>query len=415
MVRRSLLTGFVVVTVAVLAVLSVSVSWAQEKGPIKIGYIVPITGAFAENGKDMQNGAIHYLEEIGYQVAGRKIDLIVEDDEANPSTGMTKLRKVVEKDAVHVVAGVFLASTGYAFHPYIEEKKIPANYQICSADDLTQRKNAKWVVRTSWTSSQTTHAMGEYMYKTLGYRKIACVGMDYAFGWEAIGGLQRTFEEQGGKVVQKIWTPINTVDFSPYLSNIRSDVDAVYVVYVGRPGLTFAKQYMEFGLKKKIPLLTIGPLTDENILPSMGDEALGIVNALHYSAALDTPVNKKFVNSYRERFKRAPSYFAEGAYTGTRWIVESIKAIGGAAEDREKFLGAMRKMVISDAPRGPFKLDDYGNPVENVYVRKVERVKGELQNTVINTIPNVSQFWKYKPEDYLKQPLYSRDYTPGKP
>jgi branched-chain amino acid transport system substrate-binding protein len=413
--KKTMESGWWVVVWVLFAIVAFSPVWAQDKGPIKIGYIAPMTGAFAENGKDMQNGAIHYLEEIGYQVAGRKIELIVEDDEANPTTGMTKLRKVVEKDGVHVVAGVFLASTGYAFHPYIEEKKIPANYQICSADDLTQRKSAKWVVRTSWTSSQTTHALGEYMYKTLGYRKIACLGMDYAFGWEAIGGLQRTFEELGGKVVQKIWTPINTVDFSPYLSNIRTDVDAVYVVYVGRPGLTFTKQYMEFGLKKKIPLLSIGPMTDENILPSMGDEALGIVNALHYSAALDTPINKKFVASFRERFKRAPSYFAEGAYTGTKWIVESIKAIGGAAEDRERLLGAMRKMVISDAPRGPFRLDDYGNPVQNVYVRKVERVKGELQNTVIHTIPNVSQFWKYKPEEYLKQPLYSRDYTPGKP
>ncbi len=392
-----------------------SVSCAQEKGPIKIGYIIPVTGAFAEVGRDMANGTAMFLEEIGYKAGGRKIELITEDDEANPATGLTKLRKVVEKDGVHIVAGVFLASTGYAFNPYLEEKQIPANYQICSADDLTQRKKARWVVRTSWTSSQHSHPFAEYVYKTLGYRKIATMGMDYAFGWEAIGGFQRTFEEMGGKVIQKTWTPITAVDFSPYLGNVRKDADAVYTVYVGRPGLILAKQYKEYGLKDKIPLLSVGPMTDENVLPSMGDDALGILNALHYSAAIDTPANQKFVKAYREKFKRAPSYFAEGAYTGSRWIVEAIKMTGGDAENKEKFLAAMRKVVMTDAPRGPIKVDDFGNPIQNTYIRKVERVGGEYQNTVIQTIPNVSQFWKYNPEEYLKQPLYSRDYPPLKP
>jgi branched-chain amino acid transport system substrate-binding protein len=387
----------------------------QEKGPIKIGYIIPVTGAFAEVGRDMANGTALFLEEIGYKAAGRKIEVITEDDEANPATGLTKLRKVVEKDGVHIVAGVFLASTGYAFNPYLEEKQIPANYQICSADDLTQRKKARWVVRTSWTSSQHSHPFAEYAYKVLGYRKIAAMGMDYAFGWEAIGGFQRTFEEMGGKIIQKIWTPITAVDFSPYLSNIRRDADALYTVYVGRPGLVFTKQYKDYGLKDKIPLLSVGPMTDENVLPSMGDEALGILNALHYSAALNTPENQRFVKAYKEKFKRDPSYFAEGAYTGGRWIAEAIKASGGDVENKEKFLAAMRKVVITDAPRGPIKVDDFGNPIQNTYIRKVERVGGELRNSVIQTIPNVSQFWKYNPEEYLKQPLYSRDYPPVKP
>lgn len=136
-----------------LIIFNPSASQAQSKGPIKIGYIAPLTGAFAENGKDMTNGTILYLEEIGYQVAGRKIELVLEDDEANPSTGLTKLRKVVEKDGVHVVAGVFLASTGYAFHPYIEEKGIPANYQICSADDLIQMREG---ILEKWGFHKTT-------------------------------------------------------------------------------------------------------------------------------------------------------------------------------------------------------------------------------------------------------------------
>jgi len=398
-----------------LIICSPSTSWAQAKGPIKIGYIAPLTGPFAENGMDMTRGAQMHLEEIGKQVAGRKIELIIEDDEGNPTSGMMKLRKLVEKDGVHVIAGVMTTAVGYAFSPYIEEKGIPGVYQISSADDLTQRKKAKWVVRTSWTNSQAQHVFGEYIYKTLGYRKIACLGMDYAYGWEIIGGLQRTFEESGGKVLQKIWTPITTVDFSPYLSTIRRDVDAVYGAFTARPVITFTKQYMEFGLKNRFPLIGGGPMTDENLLPAMGDEALGITSATPYSAFLDTPACRRFVKNFTEKFKRTPGYFAEATYTGTKWITESIKTIDGAVENRERFLAALRKMILTDAPRGPIKMDEYGNPILNIYIVKVERVGGELQHKVIQTIPDVSQFWKYKPEEYLKQPVYSRDYPPLKP
>jgi len=179
--------------------------------------------------------------------------------------------------------------------------------------------------------------------------------------------------------------------------------------------MQFVKQYQEFGLKDKIPLIGGGTVTDEHALPSMGDEALGIITALHYSEALDNPVNKKFVKAFREKAKKAASYYSEGSYTAARWIAEAIKAINGDVENREKFIDALKKVEIKDVPRGPFKLDSYGNPIENVYIRKVERVRGELQNTVIYTYPNVSQFWKYKPEEFLKQPVYSRDYPALKP
>ena len=147
----------------------------------------------------------------------------------------------------------------------------------------------------------------------------------------------------------------------------------------------------------------------------MGDEALGIVSPLIYSAALDTPENRRFVKEYRTRFGKVPSYFSETNYTSGRWINEAVKSLGGAVEDREKLLAALRKVELSDTPRGPVKLDGYNNPIQNVYVRKVERKgDGELQNTVIMTVPAVSQFWKYNPEEFLKQPVYSRDFPPCK-
>ena len=413
--RKELWTTVWIAVTASLILFSPGASWAQAKGPIKIGLIVPLSGGMAATGKDMLNGFQLYLEEIGYQAAGRKIELIVEDDEAVPATSLTKTRKLVEKDGVHIMTGGLMASTGYALAPYIDSKEIPTTYPIMAPDDLTQRQRAKWIVRTGWNSSQPNHALGEYTYQTLKHKKAVIMGLDYAFGWESAGGFQKTFEEAGGKVIQKIWCPLTVTDFSPYLSQISKDADVVYILFLGRSTLQFTKQYQEFGLKGKLAVVGGGTSTDEHALPSMGDEALGIITALHYSEALDNPANKKFVKAFREKAKKAASYYSEGTYTGSRWIVEAIKAVNGDVENRPKFMEALRKVDIKDVPRGPFKLDAYGNPVQNVYIRKVERVGGELQNTVIYTYPNVSQFWKYKPEEFLKQPVYSREYPPLKP
>jgi len=413
--RKGLWTTVWILVAASLILFNAPASWAQAKGPIKIGLIAPLSGGMAATGKDMLNGFQLYLEEIGYQAAGRKIELIVEDDEAVPATGLTKTRKLVEKDGVHVMTGGLMASTGYALAPYIDSKEIPMTYPIMAPDDLTQRQRAKWIVRTGWNSSQPNHALGEYAYQTLKYRKAVIMGLDYAFGWESAGGFQKTFEDAGGKVIQKIWCPLTVTDFSPYLSQISKDADVVYILFLGRATLQFTKQYQEFGLKGKLPVVGGGTSTDEHALPSMGDEALGIITALHYSEALNNPANKKFVKAFREKAKKAASYYSEGTYTGARWIVEAIKAVKGDVENRPKLMEALRKVQLTDLPRGPMHLDAYGNPVENVYIRKVERVGGELQNTVIHTVPNVSQFWKYKPEEFLKQPVYSREYPPLKP
>ncbi|NWF93851.1 MAG: ABC transporter substrate-binding protein [Syntrophaceae bacterium] len=413
--RKVLFWVFLAMVLGSLIALNPSTPWAQARGPIKIGFITPLSGGMAANGKDMLAGFQLYLEEIGYQVAGRKIELFVEDDEATPATGLTKTRKLVEKDGVHVMSGGLMASTGYALAPYIDSKEIPMTYPIMAPDDLTQRQRAKWIVRTGWNSSQPNHPFGEYAYNVLKFRKIATMSLDYAFGWENVGGFQKTFEEAGGKIIQKIWIPLTVTDFSPYLAQISKEADAVYAMFTGRSALQFTKQYQEFGLKGRLPLIGGGTTTDEHALPSMGDEAIGIITALHYSEVLDNPANKKFVKAFREKAKKAASYYSEGTYTGARWIIEAIKAINGDVENRPKFMEALRKVELRDVPRGNFRLDDYGNPIQNVYIRKVERVRGELQNTVIYTYPNVSQFWKYKPEEFLKQPVYSREFPPLKP
>ena len=397
--------------VLVAALAAPAVSWAQ-KGPIKIGFLVPQTGPLAANGKDMINGMQLYLEEQGYRLAGREVKLIIEDDEGKPPTGITKARSLVESQGIHLLIGPLSAAVGYAIASYVDDKKVPTLFPIVSAEDITQRKRSPYIVRTGWSSSQPSHPFGKWVYDNLKYKRIAMIGYDFAFGWEVAAGFQRTFEESGGQVVQKLWPPLGTADLGPYLAQLRRDVDAVYAVFSGADALRFAKQFNDAGLRARLPLIGGGTFTDEHVLRSMGDEVLGVVTALHYSAALSTPANTKFAKAYEAKYQQVPSYYSEGPYVAGVALKTALESIGGDIENVDRLLGALRKVDLSDAPRGPIRFDMYGNPIQNVYVRKVERVGGKLQNTVIHTFPAVSQFWTYKPEDFLKNPVYSRDYPP---
>ncbi len=409
--RVLVLTAVLAVAAALVLVVGAGPS-AQQKGPIKIGFLVPTSGPLSANGQDMINGIELFLEEQKSRLAGRDVRLIIEDSAAVPATGLTKTRSLVESQGINLFMGPLSAAVGYAVAPYLHEKKVASIYPVVSSEDLTQRKRSPYIVRTGWSSAQPSHPFGQWVYDNLKYKKIAMIGYDFAFGWEVAAGFQRTFEEAGGQIVQKLWPPLGTADFGPYLAQLKRDVDAIYCIFSGADALRFVKQYQDAGLKERLPLVAGGTVTDEHVLRTMGDEALGIISALHYSAALDTPANKKFAQAYEAKYKQIPSYYSEGTYVAGLIVKAALEATGGDIEDTNKFLAAVRKVQLSDLPRGPFKFDDYGNPIENIYLRKVEKVNGRLQNTVFYTFPNVSQFWKYKPEDFLKNPVYDRNYPP---
>jgi branched-chain amino acid transport system substrate-binding protein len=402
--------GFVLVVV--LLALAGAAADVAAQGPIKIGFLSPLSGAIAAAGKDMYAGCELFWQESGWQAGGRKVEVVLEDNEGNPATTLTKARKLVESDKVHLLMGVILSNVAYALVPYVEQQGIPTMYPINSADDLTQRKRPKWLIRTGFSAGGNMHPFGEYAARTLGYKKIAMVGLDYAFGWETVGGFHKSFEDNGGQIIQKLWVPLNIQDYSPYIAQIKKDADAVFVVALGRWTLLFAQQYAASGLRGRIPLIAGGTYTDEHVLPQLGDESIGVVSAHHYSASLDTPANKRFRAAFEKAYNRIPSFYSENCYTGARIIDEAVRAIGGKVEDRAAFMAALRRVQITDAPRGPVQMDAYGNPTQNIYIRKVERVGGKLQNSVIYTYPAVSQFWKYNPEEFLKQPVYSRDFPP---
>jgi len=403
----------VAATMALIALFGVSIADAQ-KGPIKVGFMSSLTGPLSPNGKDMLNSLELFLEEQGGKLGGREIKLITEDDAGNPATGLTKLRGMVEGQGIQILVGPLSAAVGYAIRDYIDTNKLPAIFPIVSGEDITQRKRSPYIVRTGWSSAQPSHPFGKWVYDNLKYRRIAMIGYDFAFGWEVAAGFHRTFEESGGQIVQKLWPPLFTTDFGPYISQLKRDVNAVYAVFSGADALRFAKQYEDAGLKARLPLIGGGTFTDEHVLRTMGDEVLGVITALHYSAALNNPVNRKFVQAYEAKFKQMPSYYSEGTYVAGLQLKRALEALGGDAENGERLVAGLRKVELTDTPRGPIRFDEYGNPIENIYVRKVERVGGKLQNTVIYTFQNVSHFLKYKPEEYLKNPVYTRDYPPCK-
>jgi len=406
-------------TIALGGLLAVALAGAPRARAeeLRIGFIAPMTGIFAQVGKDMVNGFQMYLDEHGGKLGGMEVKFIVEDDQAKPDLGVTKAKKLVLQDKVQMFIGGVLASTGYALAPVSSELKTIYIASIPAADDLTQRQADKYPLffRTGWSSSQPHHPLGQWACDQ-GYKKIVTVGADYAFGYESVGGFQKAFEDCGGKIVQKIWPALGTKDFGPYIPTIKADADAVFTLMVGPMSLQFPKQLRAAGYKK--PIVGGGTSYDEFALPFMGDEVIGDVSALQYSAALETPKNIAFVKDYRSKYGKVPSYFSESNYTTAQLIDDVIKKAGGKWPGSEKFIDMASAEKI-DAVRGPVSFEDR-NPVQNVYIKKVEKKKlfgydkAELWNTVIKTYPAVSQYWTYGKEKFLAQPVYSRDFPPCK-
>ena len=385
---------------------------------LKIGFMAPKTGIFTQLGVDMQHGFEMYLKEHNNMLGGMPVKFIVEDTQGKPDTAVAKANKLILQDKVDMLVGGVLATTGYALAPVATRNKVLYIGSIATADDLGQRKQKDYpyMVRPTFVPSQPTHPLGQWACDQ-GYKKVVTVAADYAFGHETLGGFQQTFEDCGGKVIQKLWPPIGTKDFGPYIPQIKSDADAIFTLMVGPMSLQFPKQLRAAGNKK--PIIGGGTSYDEFILPSMGNEVIGDVSAFMYSAALDTPKNEAFVKKYRSQFGKVPSYYSEANYTTAQWIDETIKKSGGKFPGALPFIETMRTIKL-DAVRGPVSLDDTNTVINNIYIKKVEKKKmfgypkAELWNTVIKTYPNVSQFWTYDKAKFLAQPVYSRTFPPCK-
>src|SRR2546425_1178648 len=216
-------------------------------------------------------------------------------------------------------------------------------------------------------------------------RRLAPISDDFAYGHEDTAGFQRTFEENGGKIVQKLWPPIVSPAYGPYIAQLKTNVDAIYAGFGPTNGQRFLKQYSEFGMK--LPVLGMVTTTEESSLKSMGDEALGVITAGTYSAAIDTPTNRKWVQAMRAEYKDDPGYCTIGGYLGVLFIEAGIKGVNGRVEDKTAFMKALRAVQLADTPQGPIRLDAYGNPIVNVLHPKGRAARGTAHERRYRLVP----------------------------
>ena len=400
--RRNLLKG---VAGAALAANLPMPAIAQNK-PVKIGLLTVKTGPLAQGGIQMEQGANLFLKDRNATMAGRKIELMIGDTGGNPAGTKTKAQELIERDGVDMIFGPLAAFELLAITDYIAAQKVPI-LSLAAAEDMTQRKPNPYFVRASATSAQNMHPLADYAAKELKYKSAITISEDFAFGYEQMGGFQRVFEDDGGKLVKKLWPPIVTPDYSPYLAQL-SGVDVIVQGFAGSNPLKFMKQYKDAGLT--LPVLGGGPACDDALLKSFGDEAIGLITATAYTSDLDSPINKKFVEGMIRDTGNTPGLYAAGMYIDGMVAEAALEKTGGKTDDRDKLIEALRAVSLTDSPRGPFHFDHFGNVIGNIYIRRCEKKNGKLVNTTIKTYPNVSQFWTYDEKWFLSQPVYSRDY-----
>ena len=384
---------------------------AQAK-PFKLGLLTVKTGPLAAGGILMEQGVLTYLKEKNYTLGGRKVDFISADTGGNPAGAKTKAQELIERDQVDVILGPLAAFELYAINAYVIEKKMPT-LSLAAADNLTQRTPNPYLLRASATSSQATQPLGHYVATTMKRKRVVTVSEDFAFGYEQMGGFQASFQREGGCVVKKLWPPLVTPDYTPYLAQI-GDCDVVCQGFAGSNPIRFMKQYATAGLKYQVVAGEAG--ADDFLLKSFGDEALGLVSAAPYTLDLETEANQRFVNGMLKNYDAIPGQYAALLYGNCQVLDAGLKATGGDTSDREKFMAALKSVSLTDTPRGPVKFDHLNNVIGTIYIRRVVKQGAKyglkLWNKTIHTYENVSQFWTWPEKEFLAHPVYSRDYPP---
>jgi branched-chain amino acid transport system substrate-binding protein len=384
---------------------------AQTK-PFKLGLLTVKTGPLAAGGILMEQGVLTYLKEKNFTLGGRKVDFISADTGGNPAGAKTKVQELVERDQVDVVLGPLAAFELYAINAYVIKKKMPT-LSLAAADNLTQRTPNPFLLRASATSSQAMQPMGHYAATELKLKRVVTISEDFAFGYEQMGGFQAAFAKEGGCVVKKLWPPLVTPDYTPYLAQI-GDCDAVCQGFAGSNPIRFMKQYATAGLKYQVVAGEAG--ADDFLLKSFGDEALGLVSAAPYTLDLETEANQRFIDGMLKNYDAIPGQYAALLYGNCQVLDAGLKAAGGDSSDREKFMAALKSVSLTDTPRGPIKFDHLNNVIGTIYIRRLvndgAKYGLKLWNKTIHTYENVSQFWTWPEKEFLAHPVYSRDYPP---
>ena len=379
-VRTKMLVG-----AALLGALALAPAHAQDA--IKIGLILPMTGGQASTGKQIDNAIKLYMQQNGDTVVGKKIEVILKDDAALPDNTKRLAQELIVNDKVSFIAGFGVTPAALAAAPLATQAKVPEVVMAAGTSIITER--SPYIVRTSFTLAQSSTIIGDWAVKN-GIKKVATLTSDYAPGNDALNFFKEHFTAGGGEIVEEVKVPLANPDFAPFLQRMKdAKPDAMFVFVPAGQGGNFMKQYAERGLDKSgIKVIGPGDVMDDDLLNGMGDTALGVVTAHIYSAAHPSAMNKDFVAAYQKAFGSRPGFMAVSGYDGIHLIYEALKKTGGKT-DGDALIEAMKGMKW-ESPRGPMEIDPRTRDVvHNEYIRRVQRVDGQLSNVEFETYPMV--------------------------
>src|SRR5512143_1909611 len=366
-------------------------SFGAPEDTITIGLLASQTGPMTFQGTHIINGFTLGLDEVSNRVAGKTIKVIIEDEVMSPAIALTKTQKLVEKDRIDLLMGPVNAAAAVAMRDYVVQNKVPWIVPLAMPENLTLPPMAnKYTFRLQVIPSQANFPFAEWLYKRRGYRRMVGFGIDFPAGRDSVAAFKKGFELLGGQVLQEIYTPMNTPDFGPYLSQMRKDVDAVYAWYAGADAIKFDSQYVDFGLKGKTPLTGWIGINEETIMDSIKDFIKGNTIVTPYTPTINLAENKKFVPAYRAKYSTDPSLPSVNAYDAAKVILAAATSVQGNLSDKDKFLAAISKVSLN-SPRGPIRFDERGQVIADLYICVADTKDGKMQNNVIDIIKEVKQ------------------------
>ena len=388
--RRKFLAGASAATAGVAAGPWVGRSHAQG-GPIKIGVVLPYTGVYAVLGESITQAMELVFARENWTVAGRKIEMIKEDDEMKPPVGVRKTEKLIDSDKVDILTGPVHSGILMGMRDKVHNSKTILIVSNAGADAISRERCSKWIFRTSFSNWQPCQPMGGWVAKNVS-KEVFQIAPNYQAGKDMMAAFRETFVPAGGKVVAEDYPKLGETDYAPYLTKIKqSGAKAVFAFFSGTDAVNFVKQYDQFGLKQSIKLTGAGFLTEPDVLPAQGGSALGVITGHFYTPLLENSANQRFVKEFREKFfGKMPDGFACQGHDTAEVIVRALKAVNGNTQDKEKLVAAIAKVEF-DSPRGRFRFDPKSQNVIQpyIYVREVREVYGGLNNVPIDKVADV--------------------------
>jgi len=356
---------------------------------IKIGSILPFSGVYASLGKDLSDGMKLYFDSINWKVEGKKIELIEEDTEADPQVALRKLRKLMDQDNIDILNGAVSTAVAYAIRDEVDSKKLPYLTSHAGGNDLTRGKRSDYIWRSSFSSWQIGHSMGEWAFENVG-DKMYIAAADYAFGREVSAAFIEAYKNAGGEIVGEVYPPLGNNDYSSYLTTIGGvEADGVYGFFAGSDAVRFVQQFKQFGLKEKFKLVGSGWLVAEDLRETIGNAAEGTFASTFWDYNLETEENQAFVKAYEEAYNRRPTIESLEGYDAARIIAEAITVTKGDVSDSEKLVEAIANVSFT-SPRGEISFDkETHHVIQNMYISETVLSEGKTENKIIDTIEKV--------------------------